>query len=222
MKCPYIESPLRLGEHAKPSNIMGFFTRCHGLTAGLGRVLRVSVSTILVGLSGCATSRIPPAVPPESIFRLASANSAEVQFRVSAPPAGVYGHQFLAVILPFGQILVQRPEADLRAAIFQALAARGYRPVEALSSSPMPSKSLDFSLSELQLSAYDAIVFRIPYCRFSLRVTQTDGAGRELKRAQGEFSDYATRAMAFTPELQPLYYETLAAAAETVIAELSL
>ncbi len=213
---------MRFLMNAEPFNIIAFLAWCHDRRPPVRRTRGWWAVFSLLLLTSCSTTGIPPTPPAEPVFRLASANQTVVYFRVAAPGRGIYGHQYLGAVLPFGRVEVERPDADLRAAVFQALATRGYRPIEVPASAVLPPLGLEFSLSDLQLSAYDALFFRIPYCRFTLGVVQSNGLGQERKRAQGGFSDYATRAMAFTPELQPLYYETLASAAATLIAELSL
>ena len=197
---------------------------CHGVVAALSVTSRV-VAGLFCGvfLWGCAVTTIPPQQPPSGIFRLASANDRVLPFTVSTPTTfDTVGHQYLLFGLPFGQIRVSDPPADLRAATFQALATRGYRPIDVTEVPARPERHLKISMDDVQLSAYDVFFFRIPYCRMRLTVLLVDEEGRNTKHATGEFADYTMRALAFTRELQPLYNDTLEDGVTSLLTELSL
>ena len=204
------------------ANNTGLSSRCHQTRQASPRRWRKSLWLLLTALwVGCAESTLPPHDPPSAIFRLAASGQEELPFSITAPRLESLGHQYLFVALPFGTIRATEPAADLRSAVFHTLANRGYRPRH-VTEPPSPGGYVDVALEELQLSAYDALFFRIPYCRVKLRATLFDEHGSAVAKALHEASDYATRAMAFTQDLQPLYYGTLMQAVTGLLSELPL
>ena len=117
--------------------------------------LKIMVIMLIFQLSGCLTTRIETTPLPTHFRQLLAANRHPIQLNCSAEQVSPnLGHQFLFLLLPFGQVVVDDPAAELCRIAKEELALKGFW------ISPAAPESVSLLLQELALSGYDLLLTR--------------------------------------------------------------
>lgn len=173
----------------------------------------------LVILEGCARVALVPSELPPEVYTLAAANTRAVTLDIRAPEeASVVGHQYMLVVVPFGQVRLMDPAGSLLNAVYVRAAERGYRPL--LGTGNGAAATLSVRLVRVHATAFDAIFVRKIVCEVMLRAELRGKDGELLRQAEARGESSAWKEFAFAPQMNYVFNRALQKGVQKVLQDI--
>ena len=179
-----------------------------------------SLAAVMLLLCGCVRTTVPRAAIPPEVFRLAATNRRPLHLMLPGNTEELSaGHQYLLFFIPFGRVVIEHPEEHLRSAAYRGLSLNGYNPlVDAAAAGNIPS--MQFSLTGVQVSAYDFLITRKIVCDIQVEVRRYSAQGELERVAEGRVAETDFVRYAFAPELQTVFLKAMDGAVEQALLQL--
>lgn len=183
-------------------------------------VARFAPLAILINLSGCFSTTLPPIGPPKGIERLLRTADRTIVFSIS-PTAfpDTAGHQFLFFLFPVTRIYTPHATKAIATALSIDGASKGYKLVpQSTSRNPL---ALRITVLDLSVSGFDLLFLRRPSASITLK-GELESNGALLRGCEVQATESRTKAYAFEQELNGVLWMAIQSASAKLFSCLRL